>query len=104
MIFRWITIFLIILVISACSSANASQTTEPPFSSTSTPASTTAIDGATLVSQRCTACHSMSRIESAHHSAAEWQTIVDSMIRRGARLTPEEETVVVNYLAATYGP
>ena len=46
----------------------------------------------------------MSRIESAHHSAAEWQTIVDSMIRRGARLTPEEETVVVNYLAATYGP
>lgn len=104
MIFRWISIFLIILVISACSSANVSQATEPPSSSTSSPASTNTIDGATLVNQRCTVCHSISRIDSAHHSAAEWQTIVGSMIRRGAQLTPEEETVVVNYLAATYGP
>jgi hypothetical protein len=104
MIFRWISIFLIILIISACSSANVSQATEPLSSSTSPPASTSTIDGATLVSQRCTACHPITRIESAHHSAAQWQTIVDSMIRRGAQLTPEEETVVVNYLAATYGP
>ena len=57
-----------------------------------------------MVQQRCTVCHSITRVESAHHSASQWQSIVDSMIRRGAQLTPEEETVVVNYLAATYGP
>jgi cytochrome c5 len=101
---RWIAIFLILFAVSACSSTNASQTAEPPPSSASSPTSTTSIEGATLVQQRCTVCHSITRVESAHHSASQWQSIVDSMIRRGAQLTPEEETVVVNYLAATYGP
>jgi hypothetical protein len=104
MIFRWISIILIILVLSACSSTNVSQATEPLSGSTSSPASTTTIEGATLVSQRCTVCHSISRIETAHYSAAEWQTIVDSMIQRGARLTSDEETIAVNYLAVKYGP
>jgi len=88
----------------ACASATPIQTTDLLETATSPATSPGAPDGATLVQQRCTVCHTMARIQSAHHSAADWQTIVDSMIRRGAQLTAEEETIVVDYLAATYGP
>jgi cytochrome c-type biogenesis protein CcmH/NrfF len=108
MAYRRTVTFLIIILLSstliACSSSTPTTTSEPPSSTISSAPSTSTLDGATLVQQRCTVCHSLSRIESSHHSATEWQTIVDSMIQRGAQLTPEEETAVLNYLAATYGP
>jgi cytochrome c-type biogenesis protein CcmH/NrfF len=108
MAYRRTVTFLIIILLSstliACSSSTPTTTSEPPSSTISSAPSTSTLDGATLVQQRCTVCHSLSRIESSHHSATEWQTIVDSMIQRGAQLTPEEETVVLNYLAANYGP
>jgi len=94
---RWIamllTLLVVIIFVTACSSG----------ASNTTPAATTNLDGATLVQKRCTVCHSVSRIESSNRSAAEWKTIVDKMISRGAQLTPQEETVVVNYLATTFG-
>jgi cytochrome c-type biogenesis protein CcmH/NrfF len=86
---------LVVLIVfsSACSSG----------SSNTTPSSTSALDGATLVQERCSVCHPLTRVESANHTAAEWKTIVNTMISRGAQLTPEEETAVVNFLAANYG-
>jgi hypothetical protein len=48
-------------------------------------------------------CHPLSRVESTKHTAADWKTIVDMMISRGAQLTPEEAIVVVNYLATNFG-
>jgi ABC-type Fe3+-hydroxamate transport system substrate-binding protein len=95
-LFTAIFIFIAIAVLfSACSSGSSS--------STSTPAATTALDGATLIQERCSRCHPLSRVTTARHTATEWQTIVDQMIRRGASLNANEETVVVEYLAATYG-
>jgi hypothetical protein len=88
-----IIVALIAILISSCMSAASSPT----------PASTTTLDGATLVQERCSRCHPLSRVESARYSAAEWQSIVSLMISRGAQLTPEEETVVVTYLAANFG-
>jgi hypothetical protein len=94
---RWITILLTLLVVmilgTACSSG----------ASNTTPAATTNLDGATLVRERCSVCHPLSRVESTSHTAAEWKTIVDLMISRGAQLTSEEETVVVNYLSTNFG-
>ncbi len=87
------TLLVIIVFTSACSSG----------SSNTTPSSTSALDGATLVQQRCSVCHPIGRIESSNHTAAQWNTIVNTMISRGAQLTPEEKTVVVNYLAANFG-
>jgi cytochrome c-type biogenesis protein CcmH/NrfF len=84
-----------IFLVTACSSGSSSSTTAP---------SGTTQDGAALLNERCTVCHTLSRAESSKHSAADWKTIVDSMISRGAQLTPEEETVVVNYLATKFGP
>ncbi len=65
----------------------------------STPA---APDGQTLMQERCSVCHSLSRVTSAHKSAAEWKVSVDRMVARGAQLTPAEEQVLLDYLAATY--
>lgn len=96
---RLVSMLLVLLAVfiltTACSSGASSTTAAP--------ASTTALDGATLVQQRCSVCHPVTFIEKSRHTAADWKTIVDQMIGRGARLTPDEETLVVNFLAANYG-
>jgi hypothetical protein len=94
---RWIFLLMILtavmILVSACSSG----------ASTPTPGGTSSLDGATLVQERCTKCHLLSRVEQSNHTAAQWKTIVNTMISRGAQLTPEEESVVVNYLTANFG-
>jgi uncharacterized lipoprotein YajG len=96
---RLATLLLVVIIMTvlftACSSGSSG--------STSTPVATTALDGATLVQQRCSRCHPLSRVTTARHTATEWQSIVNQMISRGAKLSPDEESVVVSYLAATYG-
>jgi hypothetical protein len=72
-------------------------------SSKTTPSSTTQLDGATLLQERCSVCHPLARVKSSGHTATQWKTIVNTMISRGAQLTPDEKTVVVNYLAANFG-
>lgn len=93
----WMPIVLILLVViifvSACSS-RASNTT---------PVATSSLDGATLVQERCSVCHPLTRVEAARHTAADWKLIVDMMVSRGARLTSDEKSVVVNYLATNFG-
>ena len=59
-------------------------------------------DGATLLRERCTLCHNLERVESARKSAEEWERTVSRMIGRGARLTAEEKTVLLEYLATRY--
>jgi cytochrome c-type biogenesis protein CcmH/NrfF len=88
-----LVVFILMFLITACSSG-ATTTTAP---------STSSSEGAKLLQARCTTCHTLSRAESQRLSAADWKSIVDSMIARGAKLTPDEETLVVDYLAANYG-
>ena len=52
--------------------------------------------------ERCTVCHSSTRVVSAHHTAAEWKVTVDRMIARGAKLTQPEEQTLIDYLAQNY--
>jgi hypothetical protein len=82
-----------IIFVSACSSQ----------ASTSTVSATSSINGATLVQERCTKCHSITRVERSRYTAAQWETIVNTMISKGAEVTPEEEPVIVNYLATNFG-
>jgi len=82
-----------LLIVSSCS-ARASNTTPVP---------TTNLDGAALVQERCSVCHQLARIESRNHTSTEWKAIIDTMIRRGAQLTAEEETLAVDYLASNFG-
>jgi cytochrome c-type biogenesis protein CcmH/NrfF len=89
-----LTILVVMSLVTACSSGSSSSTTAT---------STTSKDGSTLLQERCTVCHNLSRVESSRHTSADWKTIVDRMIGKGAQLTSDEETLVVDYLAATYG-
>ena len=89
-------------LLAACgSSTSAIPTTGSPTSG-STGSSTA--DGQTLMQQRCSVCHSLSRITSAQKTATQWKATVDKMINNGAQLSPAEEQTLVNYLAQTYHP
>ena len=87
-----ITCILLLLVwasvlLAACGSAS--------------PASTPSA-GQTLMEQRCTGCHSLNRVTSAHHTADEWKTTVDRMVNNGAQLSSTEEQTLIDYLAQNY--
>jgi hypothetical protein len=84
-------IVLICLLVVACSSGSSGNS-----GNSSTP------DGNALMQERCTQCHTLSRVENAHKTAAEWTTTVDRMISYGAQLNSDERSILIDYLAATY--
>ena len=89
--------------------ATATQTAAVQATATQPPANTATVapvapDGATLLNDRCTLCHSLARVTSQHNSADQWTRIVSRMIQNGAQLTPTEQTILVDYLAKSYGP
>ena len=57
------------------------------------------LDGATLLEARCTTCHDLARIDEQDLDFAGWVAVIQDMIDRGAQLTPEEKTVLADYLA-----
>jgi len=83
----------------------ATPGTVPASPSTDTPAPAAAgPDGATLLAQRCSECHSANRVVGLMGTADQWKQLVDIMINQGAQLTPAEEQVLVAYLAANFHP
>ncbi len=86
-------LLVLILALSAVACGNAQQ-----------PAPTAAQpDGASLLQARCTACHTLDRVQQTARTAAEWQTIVARMRGKGARLTDAEAEALVQHLAQTFG-
>jgi cytochrome c5 len=59
-------------------------------------------DGQALLQDRCTVCHSLSRVEQAGKTAAEWENSVNRMVGYGAVLSAEELDVLIQFLAETY--
>jgi predicted lipoprotein with Yx(FWY)xxD motif len=59
-----------------------------------------ALDGAALVAERCTVCHTRERIDNAQKDRAGWEATVDRMIGNGAKLTPEEREAVIEFLSS----
>jgi hypothetical protein len=59
-------------------------------------------DGQALMIERCTVCHDAARITSLKQSRAGWETTVAKWKAKGAKLTDQETTVLVDFLAATY--
>jgi hypothetical protein len=56
-----------------------------------------------LVESVCTLCHEFARVERQELSKDEWAGVIKGMLAEGAPLTDEEFTMVVDYLAKTYG-
>jgi len=52
--------------------------------------------------ERCSVCHSTSRITSAHKTAAEWTSTVEKMVSRGAQLNSQEQQTLIDTLSANY--
>jgi cytochrome c5 len=94
-----VVVVLFLIAVAAALASCKSNTANP--AATSAPA---AADGAALLQERCTVCHSADRITQSHKTSAEWDTTVTRMIGKGAQLSSEEKTVLVDYLASTYGP
>jgi len=61
-------------------------------------------DGETIVTGKCTACHTAERIRTAAKTKSGWEQQVDKEIDRGAQLSGEERKVVIDWLAENYGP
>jgi mono/diheme cytochrome c family protein len=78
--------------LSACGDASG----EPSDQSVS-------VDGETLLQERCTECHGLERTTSAQKTREEWESTLTRMVNRGAELSDAEKTVLVDYLADTYG-
>jgi hypothetical protein len=61
-----------------------------------------ALDALALIQDRCTVCHTLSRVEQASKSDEQWAATIERMIGKGAKLTAEEQLAVVEYLAKAY--
>jgi cytochrome c5 len=61
------------------------------------------VDTKALFEEKCGICHSTDRPKLKKKTAAEWATTVERMRGKGASLTDEEATVIVDHLAQHYG-
>ena len=62
-----------------------------------------AVDAESVVTGKCTACHSAERIRESAMTEAEWADLVDEEIDRGAQLNRAERTAVIGWLTENYG-
>jgi len=95
-----IPVIVVVFLIAVAAALAGCKSNAASPAATSAP---TAADGATLLQERCSVCHTTDRITQARKTSAEWDTTVTRMIGKGAQLSSEEKTVLVDYLAATYG-
>jgi mono/diheme cytochrome c family protein len=61
-------------------------------------------DGRDLVATTCSQCHGLNAITQLREGKTAWRHQVYDMIERGAQVSPSEIDVIVNYLAANFGP
>ena len=79
--------------------------TAPPPAPAAGPANPAADVAAKQILQTaCTACHSLQRVDAQSQSQEAWEGIVANMRRRGARVTDDDVTVLIEYLGRTHGP
>jgi cytochrome c5 len=58
--------------------------------------------GKKILEDSCTACHDLDLVSSQHLNKEEWQSIVSSMMAKGASVEAKDVPVLVDYLAKTY--
>ncbi len=98
-----VALIAVVLVLSACGSTSAQPTAQPQVTGQSvTPAP--GVDGATLLQERCTVCHTLDRIKQAKKTREQWTLTITKMLSNGAKLNDAERTVLLDYLTKTYGP
>ena len=90
-------------LLAAC--GGAAQTQPPESPQEEQPAVQPSLeDGARLLEERCATCHSLDRVTQAQKTREEWEQNVVRMVSKGAQLNEEEQAILIDYLAETYGP
>ena len=56
-----------------------------------------------LLEDSCTTCHDLDLVSSQHLSKEDWQSVVNSMVAKGASLSDKDNPVLVEYLTKIYG-
>ena len=87
----------------ATATPSATEAATPDAAATQPSDDMASSEGATLVQERCTTCHTAERIDNASKTAEGWAATVDRMISYGAQLSDSERQAVIDYLAATHG-
>jgi cytochrome c5 len=54
--------------------------------------------GKSIVDEECSKCHDTKRIYSANKNPSEWESTVNRMIKKGAKIKPEEKAELLKYL------
>jgi YVTN family beta-propeller protein len=57
-----------------------------------------------IITVKCQFCHDLQRAIAYSRPKEQWQEVVGSMKRRGAPVTPEDTSLIVDYLAKNFGP
>jgi cytochrome c5 len=60
-------------------------------------------DAKTLFEKKCSACHSADRPKSLKKTNEEWAKTVTRMKEKTANITNDEASMIIDYLAKTYG-
>jgi len=59
-------------------------------------------NGKAIVQRACAQCHAIGIVTSADHSPDDWGIVVRAMVHDGAKLAPDEQQVVIDYLAKSF--
>jgi len=58
--------------------------------------------GLAIIKEKCSTCHSTASVFGQHRSPDDWAATVQLMVDRGADLSPDEQNVVIGYLAENF--
>jgi hypothetical protein len=92
-----------VLALPACSGGPSGGGTPGGGTSGNGSSGSGATDAKALIRDRCTACHDVSRIKTAQHDAAGWQSTVERMQGKGAEIDATEASTIVEFLAGGGG-
>lgn len=61
------------------------------------PVTAAGLSGADIIAFTSTGCHSIDVIKTSGYKADQWPGVIDTMIRRGASVAPEDRAVLEAY-------
>ena len=96
-------LFLMLWAPLACNSGNQPALQDQP-QTTVVKQENQLLDGAALLAERCSACHGTNRVKQTRKTSEAWEKTVSRMMSKGARLTEDEKTVLLDYLSKNYAP
>ena len=103
LVIRYVIVAMIVgtvILLAACGGKVTPTTTGQPMDDTPEVVK----DGAVVLQERCTQCHGADRVEGKQKTYEQWEETIDRMVQKGTELTAMEKTMLLDYLAETYGP